>query len=100
MSEEIDPKKMSTPPENPKLWEEYFLRVCTTRLALTSAKEKEQWEAADLSGHVLLRLRTIAQLMELEGILKNPGVPPVPHPFSLHIIRFREEINKFISDLD
>ena len=100
MSEEIDPKKMSTPPENPKLWEEYFLHVCSTRLALTSAKEKEQWEAASLIGRVLSHSTTSIQLLELQVILKNPAVIPIPHPFSPRIIRFKEEISKFISVLD
>ena len=38
-SKEIDPTTMPTVPNDPKSFEEYFLRVCSIRLSLVLAKE-------------------------------------------------------------
>ena len=86
---------MLPPPKDSKLWEEYFLHVCSTRLELTLAKEEEQWNAADFSECVLTQSMINSQFRKLRDVLER-GKDPCS--FSLNIIRFRKEISKFISE--
>ena len=51
ISKEIDPEAMPPVPDDLKSWEEHFLQVCSTRLSLALAKEKEEFET-DFLNHV------------------------------------------------
>ena len=97
MSEEIDPEKMPPVPRDPKLWEQYFLQVCSARLSLTLAKEEEQWDADSSEPHEQLRPRMIDQFKRLRVILSNPSVPR-PYSFTSWTKLFREEISRIISE--
>ena len=90
---------MPSPPRDPEQWEDYFLQVCSERLTLTLAKEKDQWDADASEPRACLRPRTINQFKRLKDILKYPGTPPEKRPYSFHVYmtKFREEINKLIS---
>ena len=97
ISEGVDPEDMPPVPNDPELWNEYFLQVCSTRLLLALEKEKEQWDA-DFSEHrECLRPRMIRQFKRLKDILSNPGVRPTlrKYPFFTGFIQiFREEVSK------
>ena len=97
MSEEINPKKISPPPKDPKSWEDYFLQVCSERLALSLAKEKEQWEADSSDSSIFLRPWMEKQLAHLEEILKKPS-ENYSYKFNKGTTSFREEVSRLISE--
>ena len=97
-SKEIDPKTISAVPNDPNSFEEYFLRVCSTRFSLVLAKEKEKFEADFSEPRERLRPKMINQFKRLTSILANPGVPPREHPYTFTAMtkEFRHVISKWI----
>ena len=92
---------MPSAPRDPELWEKYFLQVCSERLALSLAKEKEQWNAYSSEQHGVLRPSMKEKLRIIkEQILENPGVAPGKPQLSENVeymTKFREKISKLIS---
>ena len=99
-SKEIDPKTMPPVPKDPNSWEEYFLQICSTRLSLVLAKEKEQFDADLAEPCERLRPKMIDQFKRLRIILRNPGVPPRerPYPFTATTRYFRATVSEMIGE--
>ena len=99
-SADVDPETMPAVPKNPKFWEEHFRQVCSTRLSLALAKEKERFDADFSGSRERLRPRMMDQFKRLRDILNNPGVPPRknPYPFTASTRFFREEVSRLISE--
>ena len=97
-SKEIDPKAMPAEPNDPESFEEYFLKVCSTRLSLVLTKEKEKFEANFSEPRERLRPKIIDQFKELTALLNNPGVPPSKRPYAFTTVtkEFRYLISKWI----
>ena len=91
---------MPPAPKDPDSWEKHFLRVCSTRLSLALAKEKEEFDADFSEPRERLRPKMLDQFKRLMVILNNPGVPPRkhPYPFTLVTKRFREGISELIGE--
>ena len=97
-SKEIDPTTMPAVPKDPKSFEEYFLQVCSIRLSLVLAKEKEKFDADFSEPRERLRPKMINQFKRLVSILANPGVPPRERPYAFTAVtrEFRRVISKWI----
>ena len=87
-------------PKHPKSWEKYFLQVCSTRLTLVLAKEKELFDADHSEFREKLRPKMLGQFERLRKILNNPDVPPRknPYPFTVFTRNFREDISVYIGE--
>ena len=77
-----------------------FLKVCSTRLSLALAKEKEDFNADFSEPRESLRPKMLDQFKRLTVILDNPGVPPRKHPYSFTAVTrmFREDISELIRE--
>ena len=91
---------MPPAPSNPELWEKHFLKVCSTRLSLALAKEKEDFDADFSEPRERLRPKMLDQFKRLTVILDNPGVPPRKHPYPFTAVTrmFREDISELIGE--
>ena len=92
-------------PDNPKSWEEHLLKVCSKRLSLALAKEREEFEV-EISKRFLnehlrhLRPKMIGQLESLSELLNNPDVPPRKQSYQLNVFLkfFRQDISEQIRE--
>ena len=99
-SKEIDPEVMPPVPDNPRLLGEHFLKLCSTRLSLALAKEKEEFEAFTSKTLEHFRPEMIRQLERLDDLLNNFDLllRGHPHHFTVFTEKFREDISELIGE--
>ena len=87
-------------PDNPKSWEVHFYKVCSTRLSLALAKEKEEFEANTSKTLEHFRPKMIGQLKRLSDLLSNPDLflREHPHSFTVFTRKFRLDISQLIGE--